>query len=643
MQRKNKPKRSSNNGGSGSGYESNENNNNSTQNNYDDDKTKSSPRKPSSIAPASGGLSIGALTGHTSSLTLNSSNNNNNNNNSKPNTKKSIKSAVSIATVKRNNCGTQPFDKRWLNLDCCGLICAGLTYMLHMFGVYSFGWILLPPWFSVMDEDGYRELTIGCHIHRILFITIASLAVFAHYKAMTTDPGAVPPDANPLPTTENLDELDNLIKGESSPTKASAVNSIERMERGMERGGGEESVRSSGGMSSLMQEDCGIDELLDINNGGGANNSSNTNTNGLINTNNNNNTHTLPHAVATAATVGAVVVGAAGIAGVAAVAGAASLASSAAPRRVMGGAASSARGREGIAIPMRSSSNTQQPRGRRMCRRCQAFKPPRAHHCSICKRCIIKMDHHCPWVNNCVGIGNHKYFLLFIFYTSLSCFYSFSCIMYRFFHCLGQPAHHRGPRCVDHPTDLLPLVGLTVEALLFGLFTFCMMFDQWDVVMTNLTHIDRLKGETSHYHSHGGHHNHGQQQHQHAGAYGKLPQHYNQHVGPTRNLVNNMRAGINEVFGTRRRDTTSSSPSTVLPTSSRFHYTWLSPLHQVCFPETVRNDIFGYCRPCSSGASSSSAAAAGGAIVEGARRINSMEMVGRGNNGRGGIDSAEIV
>lgn len=33
---------------------------------------------------------------------------------------------------------------------------------------------------------------------------------------------------------------------------------------------------------------------------------------------------------------------------------------------------------------------------KRICRRCKSFKPDRAHHCSICKRCILKMDHHCP-------------------------------------------------------------------------------------------------------------------------------------------------------------------------------------------------------------------------------------------------------
>ena len=71
---------------------------------------------------------------------------------------KSKSKAVAIATMKRNRFGTQPFDRGWLNLDCCGLICAGLTYMLHAYGAYSFGWILLPPWFSVMDEDGHRQV-----------------------------------------------------------------------------------------------------------------------------------------------------------------------------------------------------------------------------------------------------------------------------------------------------------------------------------------------------------------------------------------------------------------------------------------------------------------------------------------------------
>ncbi|EDV20046.1 expressed hypothetical protein [Trichoplax adhaerens] len=50
-------------------------------------------------------------------------------------------------------------------------------------------------------------------------------------------------------------------------------------------------------------------------------------------------------------------------------------------------------------------------------------KPPRTHHCRICRRCIMKMDHHCPWVNNCVGRNNHRYFILFCVYMFLGTLY----------------------------------------------------------------------------------------------------------------------------------------------------------------------------------------------------------------------------
>ncbi|XP_065884392.1 palmitoyltransferase ZDHHC2-like isoform X2 [Dysidea avara] len=61
--------------------------------------------------------------------------------------------------------------------------------------------------------------------------------------------------------------------------------------------------------------------------------------------------------------------------------------------------------------------------GIRYCSRCHLIKPDRCHHCSLCGRCVLKMDHHCPWINNCVGFSNYKFFFLFLFYTIVLCLY----------------------------------------------------------------------------------------------------------------------------------------------------------------------------------------------------------------------------
>ncbi|TLS24062.1 hypothetical protein PpBr36_08328 [Pyricularia pennisetigena] len=57
------------------------------------------------------------------------------------------------------------------------------------------------------------------------------------------------------------------------------------------------------------------------------------------------------------------------------------------------------------------------------CRTCGLLKPPRSKHCSICKHCIGRMDHHCIFINSCVGAGNAHWFLLLLLSTAVLSLY----------------------------------------------------------------------------------------------------------------------------------------------------------------------------------------------------------------------------
>eukprot|EP00927_Polykrikos_kofoidii_P054827 TRINITY_DN49181_c0_g1_i1.p1 TRINITY_DN49181_c0_g1~~TRINITY_DN49181_c0_g1_i1.p1 ORF type:complete len:418 (-),score=68.65 TRINITY_DN49181_c0_g1_i1:25-1278(-) len=64
------------------------------------------------------------------------------------------------------------------------------------------------------------------------------------------------------------------------------------------------------------------------------------------------------------------------------------------------------------------------------CQHCKHWKPPRAHHCSFCRRCVLRMDHHCPFTGNCIGIRNQGHFVLMYVFAMIGLLLSLTlCIL----------------------------------------------------------------------------------------------------------------------------------------------------------------------------------------------------------------------
>lgn len=181
-----------------------------------------------------------------------------------------------------------------------------------------------------------------------------------------------------------------------------------------------------------------------------------------------------------------------------------------------------------------SSSRELRPkqRGTRRCHKCNDnYKPPRAHHDSVTGRCIVKMDHFCPWVGNAVGALNHKFFVLFIFYTLLTSMQALMLIVVRMVRCGyvhdssdDEPIPKEGQaenwgekdesapdqeglldptRMVFHSKYVYPecttfyeynlVLVLFVASIVFMIFTCSMLVENIEAIETNTGKIARMK------------------------------------------------------------------------------------------------------------------------------------------------------
>ncbi|OWA54997.1 Palmitoyltransferase ZDHHC3 [Hypsibius exemplaris] len=117
------------------------------------------------------------------------------------------------------------------------------------------------------------------------------------------------------------------------------------------------------------------------------------------------------------------------------------------------------------------------------CPKCICIKPDRAHHCSICKRCV----------NNCIGENNQKYFVLFTMYIATLSLHAIIMTVHQFILCVDK--EFLGCSAMNPPTSIILLIFLLFEGLLFFLFTCIMFCTQLCAIWNDETGIEQLQSD----------------------------------------------------------------------------------------------------------------------------------------------------
>jgi hypothetical protein len=122
------------------------------------------------------------------------------------------------------------------------------------------------------------------------------------------------------------------------------------------------------------------------------------------------------------------------------------------------------------------------------CDKCKIVRPARCHHCAICNRCVLQFDHHCMWLNNCIGYNNYRSFLMTLFFLMIGCWYAVGLLFWPFYEPLRARVkeqgwhfmYSNGTGFLDLPTPMQVVEmiwsgdGLEVNMVIDLVYPFCL-------------------------------------------------------------------------------------------------------------------------------------------------------------------------
>ncbi|KAK4499585.1 hypothetical protein PRZ48_010103 [Zasmidium cellare] len=130
------------------------------------------------------------------------------------------------------------------------------------------------------------------------------------------------------------------------------------------------------------------------------------------------------------------------------------------------------------------------------CTTCMIRKPLRSKHCKRCGRCVAREDHHCPWVDNCVAVNNHKHFLLYVMFMIVGLGFLVQLTL-AYLEVLPEPTEPictvlKGPFCAMFSKDPLTIIT-NAWGVLQLTWTFMLIFVHLVQVGKNMTTFESMR------------------------------------------------------------------------------------------------------------------------------------------------------
>lgn len=104
------------------------------------------------------------------------------------------------------------------------------------------------------------------------------------------------------------------------------------------------------------------------------------------------------------------------------------------------------------------------------CNICMISRPPRSCHCTICNNCVEKFDHHCPWIGQCIGLRNYRYYIMFVFFALMFFTYILIFSWRKAESLLSENEYRFFPTLADAPETMAVLLFSSVSAFFLGGF-----------------------------------------------------------------------------------------------------------------------------------------------------------------------------